>query len=64
MNSKSLFASRTFWFNALSASAEVLQLVSQTQIVPPGTIAIVSGLVNIGLRMITTQPVHITDPAQ
>lgn len=60
--SKSLFASKTFWFNALSAGAEALQLISKTQIVPPGAIAIVSGFVNIALRMVTTQPVHVGDP--
>lgn len=62
--SKSLFASKVFWFNALSATAEVIQLVSKTQVVPPGTIAIVSGFVNIGLRLLTDQPVHLVAPEQ
>lgn len=60
--SKSLFASKVFWFNALTAAGELVQVLTQTRIVPAGTLAIIGSCVNIGLRLVTTQPVHVVDP--
>lgn len=57
--SKSLFTSKTFWFNALTSAAELAQLLSQVHLVPPGALALAGSLINIGLRMVTTQPVHV-----
>tara|TARA_R110000765_G_scaffold71452_3_gene138688 strand:- start:688 stop:939 length:252 start_codon:yes stop_codon:yes gene_type:complete len=47
---KSLFRSRTFWFNLLTAGASIFEVVP----VPPETAAIVISLINIGLRLLTT----------
>lgn len=56
--SKSLFTSKTFWFNVLTAAAELSQVLP----LPAGTLAIVATVVNIGLRMVTDQPVHLVSP--
>lgn len=56
--SKSLFASKLFWFNVLSAAAELTQILP----LPVGTVAVASNLINIGLRFVTTQPVHVIAP--
>lgn len=62
MQTKSLFQSRTFWFNLLSAAAEVAQTLSGTQVVPAGAMLVASNAINIGLRMVTDRPVHLTPP--
>lgn len=62
--SKSLFKSKTFWVNAISTTLEVAQLLSGTQIVPPGTLTIVTGVLNIALRKVTSQPVHVVAPSE
>lgn len=53
--SKSLFASKTFWFNVFTAGAELTQVLP----LPAGTLAIAAAVVNIGLRFLTDQPVHV-----
>ena len=61
-NSKALWKSKTFQFNLLTAVGELVQVMSGTNLVPPGTLAIVAALINIGLRTITNEPVHIAPP--
>ena len=53
--SKSLFKSKTFWINVMSAGLELSQILP----LPAGTLTLVTNLLNIGLRTITNQPVHI-----
>lgn len=53
--SKSLFASKLFWFNVLSASAAVLGVIP----LPPEYVAVGTGVINIALRFVTKQPVHV-----
>ena len=60
--SKSLWRSKTFWFNLLTAVGELVQVLSGTTLVPPGTLAIVAAVINIGLRTITNEPVHVAAP--
>jgi hypothetical protein len=60
--SKSLFASKTFWFNLLTGAGELVQVATQTHIVPAGTVAVAAAVINIGLRFVTDQPVHVVDP--
>lgn len=58
--SKSMFKSRTFWVNALTIAASFLPQVQA--MLPPSSqqyVIPVLGLVNIGLRWITTGPVHV-----
>lgn len=58
--SKSLFASKTFWFNALSAVVELTQILP----LPVGTVAAIAAVANVGLRLISNQPVHIVAPSK
>ena len=53
--SKHLFTSKTFWFNVLTAAAELTQVLP----LPPGTVAIAAAVINIGLRFVTDQSVHV-----
>ncbi len=55
MKQKSIFKSKTFWVQVLSIAAAV------TGVVPLGaeTTAIVVGLINIALRAVTKDPVHV-----
>lgn len=57
--SKSLFQSRTFWVNALTIVAEIAQLVSGLRVVPTEYMAVALGIVNVILRSLTNQPVHL-----
>ena len=61
-NTKSLWASKTVWFNLLSALLEVFQLVTQYQLLPPGVTTVAVNIINIILRMITTQAVTVRMP--
>ena len=54
-NVKSLWASKTFWFNLLTAGSELAGVLP----LPPGTAVIAGSLINIGLRMVTDKPVSI-----
>ena len=53
--SKSLFKSKTFWFNILTAAAELSQVLP----IPPGILVIVASVINVGLRVVTDKPVHV-----
>lgn len=53
--SKSLFKSKTFWFNVLSAAAELSGVLP----LPAGVSTLVVNVVNIGLRLLTETPVHV-----
>lgn len=58
---KSIFASKTFWFNALSGAATVLGTYGG--FLPPVALPYVAGasaLINIGLRFVTETPVSLT----
>ena len=53
--SKSLFISKTFWFNVLTAAAEIAGIVP----LPPGTAVLIVAGINVALRVITKGPVHV-----
>lgn len=55
MKPKSIWKSKTFWMQVLSIAAAVSGNIP----LPPETTAIVVGLINIALRAVTTDPVHI-----
>ena len=66
-NTKTIFHSKTFWFNAFVVAASIL--VDQVGLLRTylsdgqylGLLSI-SGMVNVYLRTITNQPVHVTGP--
>lgn len=60
MKVKSIFSSKTFWFNVASAALLVLQEVSASQLLSPEKQVIATLVGNILLRFITNQPVNIT----
>ena len=52
---KGLWKSKTFWFNLLTGAAELAQVIP----LPPGTVVLITSVINIGLRLVTTEPVTI-----
>lgn len=60
---KTIWQSKTFWFNALTVAAAVLTLLGgMTEHVPSDwlpAILMAQGVVNIGLRLVTTEPVKL-----
>jgi hypothetical protein len=55
--SKSLFKSRIFWVNILSAAAELSGAL--TGFISPGVLTIATNVINIALRLVTSQPVTV-----
>lgn len=53
--SKSVFASKVFWFNVLTASADLLGVLP----IPQGYATAALGVINVALRFVTDQPVHV-----
>ena len=59
--SRSLFTSKTFWLNVLTASVEVTGALSG--VIPPGALTLVLAGLNVGIRLITKGPVHLLTQA-
>jgi|TARA_R110002020_G_scaffold59400_1_gene161930 hypothetical protein len=55
---KNIFASKTLWFNLLTAVAELIGVLP----LAPGTAIIAAAIVNCGLRIVTAQGVHLRQP--
>lgn len=55
--SKSLFKSKIFWVNLLTAGSELSGVL--TGVLPAGTLTLIASVLNIALRMVTTSPVHV-----
>ncbi|MEK9722473.1 MAG: hypothetical protein VW405_03165 [Rhodospirillaceae bacterium] len=53
--SKSLFVSKTFWFNIVTAAVELTGVLP----VPQGAATAVVAVGNVVLRLLTNQPAHI-----
>lgn len=53
--SKSLFASKTFWFNVLTLAVELTGVLP----IPQGVATVVVNVGNILIRTVTNQPVHL-----
>jgi hypothetical protein len=69
MDSKSILASRTVAFNALSLVLAALSLAGYTIDVDDATKAKIAeigvalaAVANVGLRLLTSQPVHVITP--
>ncbi|HPC92908.1 MAG TPA: hypothetical protein P5317_11650 [Myxococcota bacterium] len=64
MQAKSIFASKTFWFNALSIASAIIALVDPALLgISAKWLLLASGCINIGLRFITTGAVSLTGSA-
>ena len=59
--SRSLFVSKTFWINVLTASVEVTGALSG--IIPPGALTLVLAGLNVAIRLVTKGPVHVLTQA-
>ena len=53
--SKSLFASKTFWIQVLTAAAELSGVLP----IPAGVATMVGSIATIVVRTLTSQPVHV-----
>lgn len=53
--SKSMFKSKTFWWNMVSGVVELSGILS----LPPGTATVIAAVGNILLRRLTSTPVHV-----
>lgn len=56
--SKSLFVSKTFWFNILTAVVDLTGVLP----LPQGVATTIASVGNIAIRTITSDPVHIVPP--
>lgn len=56
--SKSLFASKTFWFNVVTAAVSLTGVLP----IPAETATIIVGVGNVLIRLLTNQPVHVATP--
>ena len=55
--SKNLLRSKIFWVNVLTAAVELSGAL--TGLVPLGTLQLVTNVLNIALRLVTSQPVTV-----
>jgi hypothetical protein len=64
METKSIFQSKTFWINAITAVAGILTTIGGSDLIQQnpqaaGVMAIVIGVANVLLRLVTKQPVKV-----
>ncbi len=54
---KDLLSSKTFWFNAITILIGVVQVVSNTYPLPTEALALIVGIGNLILRLLTTEKI-------
>lgn len=59
MDTKSLFQSKTFWFNMAIGTLALLQGQGVVDMLPTGAVEGIVTMGNIILRFLTKQPVHV-----
>jgi hypothetical protein len=52
---KSLWKSKTFWFNLLTGAASLAGVIP----LDPSISGAIVGVINVGLRLVTTEPVSV-----
>ena len=57
--SKSIWRSKTFWLNLLLGAVAIANGQSATNVVPADLLALVAAGLNITLRSLTHEPVHL-----
>lgn len=57
MTAKSIFSSKTFWFNLIGSAVQVADSVGAWNLIPQPWGVAAQGIVNIILRAITVEPV-------
>ena len=57
---RNLFATRTFWFNALAAALEVSQILLDFRVLDSQLVLLIMASGNVALRYITKQPVTVS----
>ncbi len=60
--SKSIFSSKTIWYNVLSLVSMALVAINDSSIITEnplavGVVAVTTSLVNLGLRLVTDKPI-------
>ncbi len=56
---KKWFLSKTLWFNLLTIALGVVDVVSGVYVINPEYIALINGVGNVLLRIVTTEPVKL-----
>jgi hypothetical protein len=59
VDAKSLFKSKTFWFNLIGGMVTLLQAQGVFALIPQPYDALVLAIGNVVLRIVTTQPVSV-----
>ena len=54
-----LWQSKTFWFNVVTMLIGIVQVISNTYPIPTEWLALIVGIGNLFLRMLTDKPVGI-----
>lgn len=57
---KPFYLSKTFWFNVVGGTVELLQMLSASQLLPPGVVTMGLAVGNVILRGLTSQPMTFT----
>ena len=57
MEAKQWWKSKTVWLNVVSLLLEFTQIFSGTQVIPAGTLTIITNVLNVGLRFLTKAPI-------
>jgi hypothetical protein len=64
VKAKSLWSSKTFWFNVLSGALEVAQILLDFRVIEADKILMGMAVGNVILRYVTKQPVTVTPGVQ
>lgn len=63
--SKSIWQSKTFWTNVIVAGSALIAVPELQAVLPDNAmqyLVVAQSVANIGLRIISTQPVHVVTP--
>lgn len=58
METKKWWQSKTVWVNIISMTLELVQIFGEVQILPTGTLTLITNVLNIALRYVTKVPLQ------